>query len=294
METAGITGFFQGDEVNMLTDLHTHTHHSYDAASDTVAERIHAAKERGLCVMAVTDHVELNRFYPADDYGAQETEVFPYNFRAAFEGSLAETCAAQADCRDTVLLCGCEFGQIPQTPALAKRLYADPRLDLVIGSVHELPGKADFYFLDYEHEDIPALIHAYFDEVLRLAQTDCYDILAHLTYGLRYLPNRAGFDLTPYYPQIDAIFDTLIAKGKALELNGSGLKYTDAPYTDPDVSLVCRYRRRGGTLLTLATDAHETRYLGYGMDTLEQAAKDAGFDKLTYFVRHEPRFLPLI
>ena len=276
----------------MIMDLHTHTRHSPDAAPDTVAERIAAAETMGLRYMAVTDHVEINRYYPAAYYHAQETEEFVFDGEAVFRGSAAEVAAAQADCAPLTLLCGVEVGQIPQDPALSAMLYQDPRLDLVIGSVHELPGRPDFYFLDYEKEDIPALITAYFDEVLRLAQTDCYDILAHLTYGLRYLPNRADYDLTPHLPVIDEIFRTVIGKGKAVELNGSNLK-AEIPFTDPDVSLIRRYRALGGTYLTLSTDAHATKYLGYRMDVLEQLARDAGFTELTYFRKHRPILVPL-
>lgn len=276
----------------MRMDLHTHTRHSPDAAPDTVAERVAAANAMGLQIMAVTDHVEINRYYPAAYYHQEETEQFVYDGEAVFRGSAAETEAAQADCAPLILLCGVEIGQIPQDPALASALYHDPRVDLVIGSVHELPGMPDFYFLDYPHMDVPALISAYFAEVLRLAQTDCYDILGHLTYGLRYLPDRADYDLTPHLPVIDEIFRTVIAKGKAVELNGSNLKAA-VPFTDPDVSLIRRYRALGGRYLTLSTDAHETRYLGYQMNTLEQMAREAGFTELTYFRKHQPVGVPL-
>lgn len=274
----------------MLTDLHTHTHHSPDGADQTVAERLAAAKKLGLRVMAVTDHVEINRYYPAEYYHAQETEEFLYDSKRVFEGSVAEVCAHKCDA--PLLLCGAEVGQIPQNIRLAEQLYADPRVDFVIGSVHELPDMADFYFLDYAKEDIPKLLAAYFDEELRLAQTECYDTLGHLTYGLRYLPNRDAADLTPYLPVIDEIFRTLIAKGKALELNGSGLKY-EQPFTDPAMDLLRRYRQLGGAYLTLGTDAHDTKYLGYGMECLEQMARDAGFTEITFFVKHRPQLLHL-
>ena len=273
-------------------DLHTHTGHSPDAAPDTVAERVAAANAMGLQYMAVTDHVEINRYYPAAFYHAKDTEKVLYNSEAVWKGSAAETAAAQENTGALTLLCGAEFGQIPQNPVLAGILYRDARLDLVIGSVHELPGMDDFYFLDYPHLDVPALMQAYFEEVLRLAQTDCYDILGHLTYGTRYLPNRADYDLTPHLPVIDEIFRTVIAKGKAVELNGSNLK-ADVPFTDPDVSLIRRYRELGGRYLTLSTDAHETKYVGYKMDVLEQLARDAGFTELTYFRKHQPVLVPL-
>ena len=282
----------KGSGFKMIMDLHTHTHHSPDASDQTVAARAAAAEQLGLQFMAVTDHVEINRYYPAAYYGAEESEMYSYNGKGIFEASAAETVEAAKNFAKVKILCGSEIGQIPQDPEKAALIYADPRTDLVLGSVHELPGKADFYFLDYSKEDIPALIDAYFAEVLRTAQSDCYDVLAHLTYGLRYLPNRSAYDITPHFPLIDEIFRTLTAKQKALELNGSGLKY-DVPFTDPGMDLLRRYHDMGGRLLTLSTDAHDTKYLGYKMNVLEDMARAAGFTELTWFEKHVPKQITL-
>lgn len=276
----------------MIMNLHTHTHHSPDGAPQSVADRLRAANALGLRYMAVTDHVEINRYYPAAYYHAQETEEFFYDGGGVFERSAAETVAEQANSGNVRLLCGAEIGQIPQDIETSALIYNDPRVDLIIGSVHELPKRPDFYFLDYEKEDIPALVTAYFEELYRLAQTDCWDILAHLTYGLRYLPNRRAYDLTPHLELIDEILKTVIRKEKAIELNGSGLRKPQ-PYIDPDLVLVKRYRELGGKYLTISTDAHDTAYLGYGVDLLEDMARTAGFTELTWFEKHVPHTVRL-
>lgn len=276
-------------------DLHTHTWHSPDAASQTVEERIEAARKMQLRIMAVTDHVEINRWYPASYYQQKETEEFPYDSMTVFSGSVSETVRARAahPSSGVKVLCGAEIGQIPQDPALSKQVYSDPRLDLVIGSVHELPGLPDFFFLNYSEIDIPLLMQMYFEEVLRLAESDCYDILGHLTYGLRYIPNRFRYDITPHLPVIDSIFRAVIKREKAVELNGSGLRHSP-PFTDPDLMLLRRYRQLGGELLSIGSDAHDTRHLAYGTSRLLRIAKDAGFSYLTYFERHQPVLIPLV
>ncbi|MCQ2417554.1 MAG: histidinol-phosphatase HisJ family protein [Oscillospiraceae bacterium] len=276
----------------MIMDLHTHTHHSPDAEAQTVEERAIAAEAMGLQYMAITDHVEINRFYPAAYYHAVESEMFSYNGCGVFEGSVSETVLAQQAHPSLRILCGAEIGQIPQDIEKSRMLYRDERVDLIIGSVHELPQREDFFFLDYSKENIPKLVDAYFAEVLRTAETDCYDILAHLTYGLRYLPNRAAYDLTPHLELIDEIFQTLIKKEKALELNGSGLKYAE-PFTDPGYEMLCRYRKMGGRMLTISTDAHDTKYLGSGVAKLEEMAKSAGFTELVWFEKHIPHGVKL-
>lgn len=275
----------------MIMNLHTHTHHSPDAGN-TVAERVEAANKAGLRYMAVTDHVEINRYYPAAYYHAVETDEYFYDGKGVFEGSVQETLEEAARCAPLVLLTGAEIGQIPQDIEKSALIYNDPRTDIILGSVHELPGRPDFYFLDYAKENIPALVTAYFEEVLRLAQTDCYDVLAHLTYGLRYLPNRRAYDITPHLELIDEVLKTVIRKGKAIELNGSGLRKPQ-PYIDPDLILVKRYRDLGGKYLTISTDAHDTQFVTFGIDLLEDMARTAGFSKLTVFQKHEPFFVTL-
>ncbi len=276
-------------------DLHTHTWHSPDATQQTVEDRIRAAEKMQLRIMAVTDHVEINRWYPAEHYHAEETEEFLYDSARVYEGSVSETLTARANNAGSPVkvLCGSEVGQIPQAPELARAVYDDPRLDIVIGSVHELPGMPDFYFLDYGSLSIPLLLGMYFEEELRLAASGSFDTLGHLTYALRYIPDRFGYDLTQHYPVIDEIFRTLIANGKALELNGSGLK-SAVPFTDPDLTLLRRYRQLGGELLTIGSDAHDTKHLAYGMSQLLRMASDAGFSNLTYFEKHQPRLIPLV
>ena len=265
----------------MLMNLHTHTRHSYDGENVSVADRVRAAKLLGLRVMAVTDHVEVNRFYAADHYNAVESEQFLYHFGKTFADSVDETSREQAQCEGLILLTGAELGQITSDVPLARQLYDDPRVDIILASVHEMHDMPDFYFLDYSRIDIAKLIRDYFEEALRTAALDCFDVFAHLTYGLCYMPGREQFDLSPYEPLIDDILRTLAINGKALELNGSGLRKKH-PYTDPGFRFIRRFRELGGKYLTISTDAHESAFLGYRLDDLEDMARAAGFDALTY------------
>lgn len=65
----------------------------------------------------------------------------------------------------------------------------------------------------------------YFDELLETASFDSFCTLAHLTYPLRYIKRDTGVipNLSPYRDKIDLIYETLIKKDKALEINVSGL-----------------------------------------------------------------------
>lgn len=139
-------------------------------------------------MLAVTDHCEVNRFFSLAHYGVEPNGYDTYDFGRDFELSMQENTAAKAHTPAGVkLLCGIELGQATHELALAEHVYADVRLDFVIGSMHQLPGWDDFAFLDYSKVDAAALFHENLQEIARLANTDTYDVLGHITYALRYM-----------------------------------------------------------------------------------------------------------
>ena len=166
----------------MLIDCHNHTHNSPDGENESVLERCARAAELGIGVLAVTDHCEVNRFFSLAHYGVEPNGYDTYDFGRDFELSMQENTAAKAHTPAGVkLLCGIELGQATHELALAEHVYADVRLDFVIGSMHQLPGWDDFAFLDYSKVDAAALFHENLQEIARLASTDTYDVLGHIT-----------------------------------------------------------------------------------------------------------------
>ena len=192
----------------MLIDCHNHTHNSPDGENESVLERCARAAELGIGVLAVTDHCEVNRFFSLAHYGVEPNGYDTYDFGRDFELSMQENTAAKGHTPAGVkLLCGIELGQATHELALAEHVYADVRLDFVIGSMHQLPGWDDFAFLDYSKVDAAALFHENLQEIARLANTDTYDVLGHITYALRYMA-AAGvhLELAPYREELADIF----------------------------------------------------------------------------------------
>ncbi len=166
-------------------------------------------------------------------------------------------------------------------------------LDFVIGSMHQLPGWDDFAFLDYSKVDAAALFHENLQEIARLARTDTYDVLGHITYALRYMA-AAGvqLELAPYREELAEIFRIVIAKDKGIEINTSGLRQA---YGDcfPNLECLKLYRELGGKILTIGSDAHTNADLGKGIARGLEIAREAGFTEITYFEKHEPQFIRL-
>ncbi len=277
-----------------MLDCHTHTELSPDSKAK-LPDMCRAAKEKGLHALAVTDHIELCRWYPQDYYKARpRNEEDFYHYAARFERSMEQNLLAKETADGFVFMNGIEMGEPDADFALAERLYRDERLDLTIASLHELPGRLDFYFLDYAKEDIPALLGDYFAELLKIAEHDCYDVLGHITYPLRYIEGTAGIpvDMGGYRDRIAAIFKTVIGKGKGIELNTSGYRQSyGKPF--PDRELLCLYKDLGGSILTLGSDAHAPEDVGSGITQGLALAKACGFDRVCCYLRHEPQFITI-
>ncbi len=280
----------------MFTDSHTHTRNSFDAEKDSVIDRCEAAIKLGMTAMAITDHSEVNRFYPSVHYGvAEPSEDDVYNYEYAFENSVAETLAARdIYSKRLTLICGVELGQGTADDGITHRIYNDSRIDFVIGSMHELKGKQDFFFLDYSKEDIHKLMQDNFKEILELCRQNNYDVLGHITYALRYIEGEQGFvvDLSLYKNLIAEIFRENIRNRKGIEINTSGLRQKYGR-TFPTLELLKLYKDMGGRIVTFGSDSHSTHDLGAGIEEGMALAVKAGFTQGAYYVKHEPHFFDL-
>ncbi len=279
----------------LYMDCHTHTNISPDSDAD-IAGMCQKARELGLSAYAVTDHIELCRYYPQAYYKARpRNEEDFFNYADRWERSMQQNVQTKAALGDHLnFISGIELGEPDADFPLAESLYKDKRLDFVIASLHELPGRLDFYFLDYAQENPDALLEQYFAELLKIARHSCYDVLGHITYPLRYMAGDGGVsvDMTKYTDCIAEIFKAVIAAGKGIELNTSGYRQTyGKPF--PDEALLRLYKSLGGKILTLGSDAHCPEDVGGGIAQGMTLAAACGFEGVCYFRAHEPHFIKL-
>lgn len=259
-------------------DYHTHTKLSPDSSAP-LASMAAAAVAAGVGELCVTDHCDL-----LDENGgpfrgwdwapalAQFREVVPQ-----FEGQLK-------------LRLGLELGVPHVDPAAAASICACPELDFVIGSIHNRSprqGGVDFYFGEYGRaEACYEALDDYFSSMEALVRTDCYDVLGHIIYPLRYM--RAPVTLDRYWDQIRAIFETAVGKGKGIELN----TYRGRTLEDwrPILAL---YRDCGGEIVTLGSDAHTPDAVGLGIREGAGLLKACGFRYTAVYEAHRPAMLAL-
>lgn len=276
-----------------LIDCHTHTQFSMDSEVDIVA-MIERARELGLAAYAVTDHCECNCWYPKEHY--EDTELFDYfNCKDDFEASLSAVTALKEQYPDFNLICGTELGQPVAALDIAEKCISDPRLDFVIGSIHQITNEKDFYYINYyrmSSDEINKLLEGYFNEIYELCKWGKFDVLGHLTYCLRYMKIRNN--ITPNMKLFDEIITeclrTLADKGKGIEINTSGIRQGFGT-TFPSLKYVKLFRELGGKIISVGSDAHKVRDLGANISDGIELAKTAGFNEICYFKKRQPVFI---
>ncbi len=265
-----------------FVDTHTHTINSFDG-NYPIEDMCDAAIEKGIKIIAFTDHVEMD-FY---------TEK---GFDKDAENSYKDILRAKEIYKDRLDICtGIELAQGTYKKDEAEALLASRDYDFVIGSIHNLRATEDFCFLKYDGLDIDYLLDNYFNELKLLADWAKFDTFAHLTYPLRYIvgENKIPVDMTRYQKDIDEILSILAAKDKALEINTSGLRQPIG-ITMPDESIVRRFKELGGKMITVGSDSHFTEHLGAGIEEGMTIAKNAGFDSVVIFKKRQPVEIEII
>lgn len=264
-----------------ISDSHTHSENSFDG-KDSVMMMAERAAQLGLYSLTITDHCDCDLYYEQ-------------KFRQDIEGSLRDIVRARAQYHDRLrLYTGIELGQPTQDERAAEEALSLGEYDFVLGSLHNLKGEKDFYFLTYTPENVPPLLDRYFDELLELAKTDYFDSLAHMTYPFRYIEgHKIPVDTQKYAEQIDEILKELIRRQKALEVNTSGLRQVIGK-TFPDEAIVRRYYELGGRYITVGSDAHRWGDVGAGIEDAFVMLLKCGFTHFTVYHRHEPMMLPIL
>ncbi len=262
----------------VMADVHTHSQNSHDGRSP-VSEMAEAAGERGISVMAITDHYDVEYCETADLHG----------IAAVSHGEVRAT-EAPAGVR---VLTGLEIGEGMWYPDVTAALIAEHPCDVVIGSVHAV--RFDGYSRPYSGIDFAAMgrdtaedyFERYLDDMLAMLRSTEVDILAHLTCPLRYMNGKYGLGIDcraeRYRAGIEAVLDHIISHAIALEVNTScqGGAYDELM---PEAWILERYVAKGGYLITCASDAHDSTRVGHEFDALKETLRSLGLRHTFYLI----------
>ncbi len=267
-----------------LTDLHTHSILSMDG-NVPLSEMAQAAVDAGFSMLAVTDHYDML------------TEDGKRNLTYDWAPALAQFAGTVPRFADRLSLrLGLELGSVHVSPAHARAILAQAgdALDLVIGSIHnyrESNGGGEYYFVRFRTPEIcHAVLDDYFTSMEELvAMPDCYDVLGHIIYPLRYM-HRDGqeISLAPYRDRIAAILRAVIAAGRSIEVN------TCRGNTVEDWRDILKlYRDLGGSLVTTGSDAHLPADVGGGVREACALLQECGFDRVAVYSHRQPELKPI-
>ena len=265
-----------------LIDTHLHTANSFDG-NHSAMRMCEAAVKKSIRSVTFTDHCETD-IYEKGNFGVAMTHAFVEAAKAksAFVGTL-------------LVNNGIELGQPSYDIETAEKIIARYDYDQVIGSIHNLRDRTDFYYVDeYINKDIDAILNEYFDEILKMIEWGNFDILAHLDYPIRYIVGvkKYPLDFSKFSGKVDEILKLLAEKNKALEINTSGL-FMDMRDTLPNISFVKRFKELGGKYITVGSDSHYAEKICQGIETGYDIARKCGFDSVVIFEKRQPILLPL-
>ena len=265
-----------------LADMHCHTLHSHDSCAD-LDELCKHAVSKGLSAIAITDHCDI--WLSGDSAAMAEIDASfmdACRYSEAYEGKLE-------------VLRGIEIGEALWDTDAAKRIIGSHEYDVVLCSVHSVRfGELDMPYSGIDFSGMPpemlkSYLRKYFEELLQSAKVLDYDVLTHLTCPLRYIRGKHGLhiDLSDYRELIDEILKIVIERKKALEINTSCV---GTPYdsTLPDFDTIKRYLDFGGTMITLASDAHVVQNVGKDFDAVCRRLKLLGVNQAYLYRRRRP------
>ena len=263
-----------------IIDMHTHSDNSFDGNHSCVL-LCEGAIDNGGRGIAITDHCDIDgKNYDFRAFALNQC-VQVFSAKKAFEGKL-------------LVMHGLELGQGIFEKEKSIKILNSFDYDFVLGAIHNLKDRPDFYYLNYSECDVDSLLEEYFNAELELAEWNMTDSLAHLTYPLRYIVGRddINVDLSRYYDIIDEIFKTLIRNDKALELNVSGL-FGQLGDTMPNKELLKRFHDMGGKYVTVGSDSHYYNKVCIGIDKGYDILKECGYNEFTIFKNREPMLIEI-
>lgn len=255
-----------------MYDFHLHSNFSIDSKA-TMEEMVVSGIKGNLKGMCFTDHIDLDRDVKKTDVNFISKDYFK---------SISNLKHKYMD--DIEIYSGIELGMQPELTKIYNNLVEINPLDFVIMSIHNIDGK-DIYFDDFVNSLSPKeALKKYYDTMyICVKDFNNFDTLGHIDFIDRYFDD---FSAIPKYEEfsliIDNILKTLIDKGKGLEVNTAGLKY-GLDYFHPKIQILNRYKDLGGEIITLGSDSHSPKYIGYEFFRTKEVLKKFGFNYISIF-----------
>ncbi len=269
-----------------MYDYHVHTLFSEDSQME-VEEGIQKAIVLGIKEIVFTDHVEFNVWRP-------ETGIVDDMFDARQYIDTLNHLKERYQSQISIKI-GVEIGlQREEKERIEEFVCAYP-FDFVIGSSHTI-DRYDLYLGNlYQNATKEEAYARYFKEVLEIVKTiEHYNVYGHLDLVRRYAYNKYD-DIEINDDELEwigQILKELIYRGKGIEVNTSGFRY-GLGGLNPDIDVLKLYKKLGGEIITVGSDAHRKEDIGHKIQETYQLLKDIGYSYITIFDKMQPEFVKI-
>ena len=270
-----------------LTDYHVHSDVSQDSRA-SMYDMVVAEAAMGIEQMCFTNHCDMCDWRTYQLNPGCVTKV-PESL-VKFAQMHQEHPRLPADVR-----LGIELGEPLFNIPLAQAIASSPGLDMVMGSLHILQEHGDLWCVKFRSpEHCQQVFSDYMDELLKMAELDFFDIMAHIGYGRRYMWQQ-GFDeflsLERYGDKIEALLRLLIDNGRGIEINCSGIRDGCGPFPEPEILRL--YREMGGEIITVGSDAHTPSDAAKCVREGYAIIKECGFEYVSTFKNRKCEFVKI-
>jgi len=258
-----------------LTEYHIHSQLSFDGQAP-LEEMARNAMRAGIQELCVTDH--------CDTIDENANRVYDYDWAPALK-QFQETKERLEG--KIILKLGLEYGMGHVDPPMSDRILAQPALDFVIGSVHNLSLERgngfDFYYSRFETEqDCRFVLDDYFDSLEKVARSPYYDVLGHVIYPLRYMKGLVTIE--PWLDWLTEIMRLAVERGKGIELNTNRARTLEEWRP-----VLKRYKEIGGEIITVGSDAHDPAHAGLGIASAYELMREFGFRYVATYENRKPQ-----
>lgn len=266
----------------MFSDSHIHSWFSGDSETDPETMILRAI-DLNMKTITFTEHLDLE--FPQEDLDFT-LDIDDYINEIA---QLAKKYSGEIE-----VLTGIESGLEPDLKNKISDYISGKPFDFIIGSSHVVnrmdPYSPDFFIKHTEREGFEAYFHSILDNL----NTDHdFDVYGHIDYIVRYAPDKnANYSYFDYSDIIDEILKRIISKGKGIEINTAGYKYgLNSP--NPDINIIKKYHELGGEILTIGSDAHTPKHVGFYFNEIKPLLIECGFTHYNVFRKRIPEFIRL-
>jgi histidinol-phosphatase (PHP family) len=274
-----------------MIDYHVHSDFSQDAEG-SVADYCRQARAIDLSEVCFTPHFEIDPVRKTLDDRVRLNDRWVPMLSDWTDAYIHDVEEARREFAPLKVKLGVEVGYDPSIEKeLADWLRRYP-FDYVLGSIHCIDHIAitahdenDFY---YAKADAQGATEGYFDLLNRAIESGLFDAIGHIDVFKKYSLEKFGNELVerakPYWP---GVFKRILRHPPlTIEINTSGLR--QAPQeTYPSEAILRIARNAGLARVTIGSDGHRLKHLGFGLETGYAIAQGLGL-RIARFERRRP------